>query len=246
MQRRAPSLPLRVLYTRPLMLGALLFGLGALLARDGRLPLGVLLACAALPLPIWCFLRLRGRRCAALLAACALFFRRGAHDGGHRHAPCAGRPVFRAHQRHRRGYALCRCGDWPSHLPPEGRKHCRGTLGCDIRLYLRGDITLLRNIAPGQRIEATGHLWAPDAATNPGQFDFAGYLWRNGVAAYATAQLADATISGTPSGLEAWLHALRTAMGGRIDGLFPQSADMVRALVLGDRGDMEEGAARKL
>ena len=74
MQRRAPSLPLRVLYTRPLMLGALLFGLGALLARDGRLPLGVLLACAALPLPIWCFLRLRGRRCAALLAACALFF----------------------------------------------------------------------------------------------------------------------------------------------------------------------------
>ena len=241
MQRRAPSLPLRVLYTRPLMLGALLFGLGALLARDGRLPLGVLLACAALPLPIWCFLRLRGRRCAALLAACALFF------GAARMTVAIGtRPVLEDQ------FSVPISGtvaDTPFVDAGIGRLTCRlkgasiagEPLGCDIRLYLRGDITLLRNIAPGQRIEATGHLWAPDAATNPGQFDFAGYLWRNGVAAYATAQLADATISGTPSGLEAWLHALRTAMGGRIDGLFPQSADMVRALVLGDRGDMEEG-----
>ena len=37
---------MRALYTRPLMLFAALFGLGAIAAQDGRLPLGVLLACA--------------------------------------------------------------------------------------------------------------------------------------------------------------------------------------------------------
>ena len=110
----------------------------------------------------------------------------------------------------------------------------------DIRLYLRGNVSALRDIAPGQRVTFTGHLWAPDEATNPGQFDFAAYLWRNGVAAYATAELEDAVISGEARGLEAWLYGLRTAIGERIDALFPRSADMVRALVLGDRGDMAE------
>ena len=110
----------------------------------------------------------------------------------------------------------------------------------DIRLYLRGNVSALRDIAPGQRVTFTGHLWAPDGATNPGQFDFAAYLWRNGVAAYATAELEDAVISGEARGLEAWLYGLRTAIGERIDALFPRSADMVRALVLGDRGDMAE------
>ena len=71
MRRRAPSLPLRALHTRPLMLSAAFFGFGALLARDGRLPQGVLLVCAAVLLLAWCLLHLRGRRCAALLVACA-------------------------------------------------------------------------------------------------------------------------------------------------------------------------------
>ena len=139
--------------------------------------------------------------------------------------------------------------DTPSVDAEIGRLTCRLTdvsvlgeaLGFDIRLYLRGDVSTLREIAPGQRVSMTGHFWSPDEATNPGQFDFAAYLWRSGVAAYATAELADAAVSGEAWGFAAWLHRLRTALGERIDALFPRSADMVRALVLGDRGDMEEG-----
>ena len=73
MERRGPSLPLRALHTRPLMLAAAFFGCGALLARDGRLPQGVLLVCAAALLLLWCLSHLRKRQCAALLVACALF-----------------------------------------------------------------------------------------------------------------------------------------------------------------------------
>ena len=73
MRRRSPSLPLRALHTRPLMLSAAFFGLGALLARDGRLPQGVLLVCAAVFLLAWCLTHLRRRQCAALLVCAALF-----------------------------------------------------------------------------------------------------------------------------------------------------------------------------
>ena len=240
MERRGPSLPLRALHTRPLMLAAAFFGCGALLARDGRLPQGVLLVCAAALLLLWCLSHLRKRQCAALLVACALFL-----GAARMNIAVSGRPRVEDQ------FSVPIAGtvaDTPSVDAEIGRLTCRLTdvsilgeaLGFDIRLYLRGDVSTLREIAPGQRVSMTGHFWSPDEATNPGQFDFAAYLWRSGVAAYATAELADAAVSGEARGFEAWLHRLRTAMGERIDALFPRSADMVRALVLGDRGDMEE------
>ena len=194
MRRRAPFLPLLALHTRPLMLSAAFFGFGALLARDGRLPQGVLLVCAAVLLLAWCLLHLRSRRCAALLVACALFL--GAARMG---AAVATRPVLEDQ------FSIAIAGtvaDTPSVDAEIGRLTCRltdvrvvdETPDFDIRLYLRGNVSALRDIAPGQRVTFTGHLWAPDEATNPGQFDFAAYLWRNGVAAYATAELEDAVI----------------------------------------------------
>lgn len=239
MRARGPALPLRALYTRPLMLAALFYGLGALLARDGRLPQGVLLVCAAISLLAWCLTHLCRRRCAALLVAFALFF------GAARMNLAVGtRPELEDR------FSVPFSGtvaDTPAVDAEIARLTCRLTdvfvegeaLGYDIRLYLRGDVSSLRTLAPGQRVEATGHLWAPDTPTNPGQFDFADYLWRNGMAAYATAQWADAAVLGEARGFQAWLHGLRTAMGERIDALFPHSADIVRALVLGDRGDMD-------
>lgn len=232
---------MRALYTRPLMLFAAFLGLGAIAAQDGRLPLGVLLACAAALLFAWVALRMGGKRCAALLAACGLFL------GAARmtQAVSAQPPV-----EDRFSIAISgTVADSPFVDTEIMRLTCRLTdvridgeaPGFDIRLYLRGDdVAALRAIAPGQRVEATGHLWAPDAASNPGEFDFSAYLWRNGMAAYATANLADAQITGEPAGLQAWLHSLRNAMGERIDALFPRSAQMVRALVLGDRGGMDE------
>ena len=71
--RRGPLLPLRALYTRPLMFCAALFGLGALLARDGRMQLWPLLALSGAFLLAWLLAwRLGGRRLSALLAACLL------------------------------------------------------------------------------------------------------------------------------------------------------------------------------
>ena len=231
---------MRALYTRPLMLFAALFGLGAIAAQDGRLPLGVLLACAVALLFAWIALRMSGRRCAALLAACGLFL------GAARMTQAVS---VQPQVQDRFSIALSgTVADSPIVDTELMRLTCRLTdvraegeaLDYDIRLYLRGDVAALRAIAPGQRVEATGHLWSPDAATNPGEFDFSAYLWRNGMAAYATANLSDAQVTGEPVGLQAWLHTLRNAMGERIDVLFPRSAQVVRALVLGDRGDMDE------
>ena len=231
---------MRALYTRPLMLFAALFGLGVIAAQDGRLPLGVLLACAFVLLFAWIALHMGGRRCAALLAACGLFL------GAARMTQAVS-----AQPQVQDRFSIALSGtvaDSPFVDTELMRLTCRLTdvraegeaLDYDIRLYLRGDIAALRAIAPGQRVETTGHLWSPDAATNPGEFDFSAYLWRNGMAAYATANLADTQVTGEPVGLQAWLHTLRNAMGERIDALFPRSAQMVRALVLGDRGDMDE------
>ena len=200
MRARGPALPLRALYTRPLMLAALFYGLGALLARDGRLPQGVLLVCAAISLLAWCLTHLCRRRCAALLVAFALFF------GAARMNLAVGtRPELEDR------FSVPFSGtvaDTPAVDAEIARLTCRLTdvfvegeaLGYDIRLYLRGDVSSLRTLAPGQRVEATGHLWAPDTPTNPGQFDFADYLWRNGMAAYATAQWADAAVLGEARG----------------------------------------------
>lgn len=231
---------MRALYTRPLTLFAALFGLGVLFAMDGRLPLWALLLCGAGLLLAYALLRLGGRQCAALVAAAAVFL------GAARMTQAVNaQPVVEDR------FSVTISGtvaDSPFVDAEIDRLTCRLTdvhaggepLGYDIRLYLRGSETALRTVSPGQTVTATAHLWAPDRSGNPGGFDFSAYLWRNGVAAYATANLADAEITGDPHGLAAALHAARSAMGERIDSLFPRSAQLVRALLLGDRGDMDE------
>lgn len=239
--RRGPLLPLRALYTRPLMFCAALFGLGALLARDGRMPLWPLLALSGAFLLAWLLAwRLGGRRLSALLAACLLFL--GAARMTH---------AVNAQPSLEDRFSIALRGtiaDAPLVDGEIDRLSCRLTdvrvdgepLGFDVRLYLRGPESALCEVAPGQTISTTGHLWAPDAATNPGEFDFGAYLWREGLAAYATAYWDDAVLEGEPSGLAARMHTLRTGIGRRIDALFPRSASVVRALVLGDRLDMDE------
>ena len=246
MRRRAPSLPLRALHTRPLMLSAAFFGFGALLARDGRLPQGVLLVCAAVLLLAWCLLHLRSRRCAALLVACALFL--GAARMG---AAVATRPVLEDQ------FSIVIAGtvaDTPSVDAEIGRLTCRltdvrvvdETPDFDIRLYLRGNVSALRDIAPGQRVTFTGPLvGAGRGHPNPGQFDFAAYLWRNGVAAYATAELEDAVISGEARGLEALAVQLANGPSANASTRSSRAAPTwYGALVLGDRGDMAKICAR--
>ncbi len=238
--RRGGWLPMRALYTRPLTLFAALFGLGAIFARDGRLPLALLASCGAFLVLAYGLARLGKRRCSALIVAAGLFL------GAARMTQAVNaQPAVEDR------FSLTVSGtvaDSPFVDAQIDRLTCRLTdvradgeaLDYDIRLYLRGNESALREIAPGQIVTATAHLWAPDRAGNPGEFDFSAYLWRNGVAAYATAELADAQISGAPRGVAAMLHSARLKIGARIDELFPRSSQLVRALVLGDRGDMDE------
>lgn len=233
-------LPLRALETRPLVVCAVLFGVGALGAQAVSMPLWPMLALGAASLAAWLLLRPGGRRCAALLAAACLFL-----GAARMSAAIQARPACQTR------FDVRFCGtvaDSPLVDDEDSRMTCRFTdvqiedeaLGFDVRLYLRGDVRALREILPGRQICATGHLWDAEPASNPGEFDLRAYLWRNGMAGYLTAQLSDAQVTGEAAGLAAWLHALRSGIGQRIDALFPRSAELVRALVLGDRSGMDE------
>ena len=140
--------------------------------------------------------------------------------------PDTGRRIFR--------FELETAGDAPSDL-------------C-LRMYLRGDPEPLEAIACGQRLRLKGHIWAPDPVTNPYEFDFGAYLNRQGMDAYATAKIEDVTILGSSVGVNTTLVTIRHAIARRIDALFPRSAGIMRALVLGDRsllGDEQRDALQR-
>ena len=109
-----------------------------------------------------------------------------------------------------------------------------------LRMYLRGDAEPLEAIAYGQRLRLVGHIWSTDPVTNPYEFDFGSYLRRQGLAAYATAKIEDVTVLETLPDLNARLIGLRHILGRRIEALFPRSAAMMRALMLGDRSLLGE------
>ena len=109
-----------------------------------------------------------------------------------------------------------------------------------LRLYLRGDEDALSAIDYGQRLRFTGHIWACDPVTNPYEFDFGEYLRRDGLCGYATAKIEEVTILETRHDIRSAINAARRAMAARIDALFPQSAPLVRALILGDRSLLGE------
>ena len=104
-----------------------------------------------------------------------------------------------------------------------------------VRLYLRGDEAALSEIDYGQTLAVTGHIWATDPVTNPFEFDFAEWLHRNGMAAIATARIEQVEVLSQTRDVQSVLIDARRAMRARIDALFPKSAPLVRALMLGDR-----------
>lgn len=109
-----------------------------------------------------------------------------------------------------------------------------------VRLYLRGDAGALAQIDYGQTLSVSGHIWKNDPVTNPFEFDFAGWLHRNGMRAIATAKVEQAEVLSSRRDVHSFLIAARRAIGARIDKLFPRSAGLVRALILGDRSMLGE------
>ncbi len=108
-----------------------------------------------------------------------------------------------------------------------------------FRLYLRGDAASFNEIACGQKIVGTGHLFAPEAATNPHAFDFGAYLWRANLAGYLTAKTTDVEMSGAGSGISNLLYTARKSISGRVYEAFPDNPEIVMALALGDKRDID-------
>lgn len=114
------------------------------------------------------------------------------------------------------------------------------SISYDMRLYLRGDANALGGIGCGQHVTGTGHVYCPEASSNPHEFDFGDYLWREGMAGYVTAKYPDVDVFGERGGISDALYHARTLLGERIDAAFPRSAELVRALILGDKRDMSD------
>lgn len=110
-----------------------------------------------------------------------------------------------------------------------------------LRLYIRDSEPVdPQAVVYGQRLQLVGHIWKPDPITNPYEFDFADYLRRQGLAAYATAKLEDVTPLDARRDVQSLLIDVRGTVAARIDALFPENAGLVRALVLGDRSLLDE------
>jgi len=108
-----------------------------------------------------------------------------------------------------------------------------------LRLYLRSDILPLEGIEYGQRLDIFGHVWPQDPVTNPGQFDSVRWLLSDGITGMAAAKLEDVKVAPAPPSLTRCIIAVRNAISERIRLLFPHNSELVCALVLGDRSDLD-------
>ena len=246
--RAALRFMLRQVRARPLACFAVAFVLGLLLRRRFSVPT---VACAvALAALVGLGVAFRRRRSAA--AALLLLVGLAAGMGRMGLALDGVRPVHTRYSVEMMG----RVTSEPFTKSDTGRRIFRfeletaGGEPCDLclRMYLRGDPEPLEAIACGQRLKLTGHIWAADAVTNPCEFDFGSYLNRQGMDAYATAKIEDVTMLGAEQNLQTAIIGVRQAIARRIDALFPRSAGMMRALVLGDRsllGDEQRDALQR-
>ncbi len=91
----------------------------------------------------------------------------------------------------------------------------------------------------GDRVTMTVETWLPEASRNTYGFDFDAWCRRNGVACATMQKGTAAVMPGAPSP-RTFLRALRARIGEAIEGAFFDQAPLARALVLGDRSDLDE------
>ncbi|MBE5808402.1 MAG: ComEC/Rec2 family competence protein, partial [Clostridiales bacterium] len=108
-----------------------------------------------------------------------------------------------------------------------------------VRLYLRSDVLPLEGIAYGQHLSLTGHIWPQEHATNPYEMDQANWLRGIGLQGMAAAKLEDVEVVSRRFGWQTPFIAVKRAIADRIDRLFPRSAALARAFILGDRSMLE-------
>ncbi len=93
----------------------------------------------------------------------------------------------------------------------------------------------------GQTISVTdADLWLPEGQTNPYGFDFRQYLRMKGIDLCASGAVSDTDIIGEDVSLQSVLFGIRRTIGGWIDDIYPEQADIMRALLLGDKASLSD------
>ena len=236
-----------LLRRRALFSFAAFYGTGVAAAYLFGMPSVVLLVCACCLGLASGALMLFGRKRSALFSAALILFYLAAACGGSAYtsARIEARPVFE--NRYDAQFSGRISGS--PYIDSDGERFvctlADATIngmevGHEFRLYLRGDAGFVNSIGCGQTISGTGHVFCQEQPSNPHEFDFGKYLWREGLAGYVTANEADITLEGDPGGMLNALYDLRHSLGARIDSAFPKSSELVRALVLGDKRDMDD------
>ena len=109
-----------------------------------------------------------------------------------------------------------------------------------LYVYIYGDNEENR-IEYGQKLFLPeAGLWLPDGRTNPGGFDFASYLIRRQIAACASSSMSKIVYLESQASLTRGLYRLSDALSSRFDDLFSSSAGIMRALLLGDRTELDD------
>ena len=109
-----------------------------------------------------------------------------------------------------------------------------------VRLYLYGTSDGLAYEYGDTVTLAGAKLTVPKGRTNPGGFDFDEYLWRHGVSYCASGSFSNMEVVGKRPSLTRALYRVRRALSEKIDVLYGEHADGMRAILLGDRTQMSD------
>ena len=93
----------------------------------------------------------------------------------------------------------------------------------------------------GQEIRISeADVFIPDTQTNPYGFDFQKYLKRKGISLCLSASAWDAEVLGQKATFQTRLNGVRDEIGKWIDDMYPGNADVMRALLIGDKESISE------
>ncbi len=84
------------------------------------------------------------------------------------------------------------------------------------------------------------NVTVPDGRTNPQGFDYAAYLWKDGISLCASASLESVETVADENTLFRRLYAVRDSLSGRIDELYANNPDVMKALLLGERSELSD------
>jgi competence protein ComEC len=101
------------------------------------------------------------------------------------------------------------------------------------KLYVTVPLLQGTGIYPGQNLQIQGILYLPQAASNPGSFDFKSYLARQGI--FTGIRGIEVTFDGHPEPAWGWWKLRRRIVRSQLQGLGSPVGQLVSSMVLGQK-----------